>query len=155
MRRDTRWLYGPERTEPDPDYVNIVIFGAVAIVSSMIVTAFLRTVGFEILDVSRSFGPLESGTTAVGVAAAFAFGATVVYAWLAAREINPRPRFYSIGATVLVVSLIPPLIVGIAGEDRIAGATWTAVGLLVLIHFAVAASCMTLLPRAEREPTGL
>lgn len=153
MTPEDRWSYHPPEPEPNPDYVNIFIFGAVAAVSAAIVTAFLRTVGFEVLDIPRTFEPLESGSTVAGVAVGAVIGATVVYTWLAARLPDPRPRFYTIAAAILILSFIPLLLVAIAGEDRVDGFSWTAIGLLALMHIAVAFSCVTLLPHAQPDDT--
>lgn len=121
----------------------LATYGVVAAIVASVVNVLVRVVALTLFDVPAGFEPLGWGpiinTTVIGVV-----GATVVYGLLTRTSTRPTRTFTIVAAVVLVVSFVPLLV----PPSFLAGAQWSVLATLAVMHVTTAAVVVGILPRA-------
>jgi hypothetical protein len=97
----------------------------------------LLFIGKPLVGLTGPFTPLSAGPV-IGWSVIGAVGAGIVYAVIRRYSHTPKQMFTMVAAVVLVVSFIPDILVKQSISGPFAGATWSAVLLLMIMHVVVA-----------------
>jgi hypothetical protein len=139
----------PDRTKNAKIPSRLWWVGLLAIVLATALNVLIGYLAVRLLDISKTFSPLDGyGTiipfTVIGVGAA-----TVVYALLLRYSRNPRRVFVRVAGAALVLTFVPDILLLVASEP---GATAVSVGALMSMHVAAwAISVPTLITLAGRD----
>lgn len=132
----------PELAEWVPT-TRLALYGAYATIAACVVNALVRLLALGVFGVPADFDPLAWGpilnTTVVSVV-----GATAVYGLLARVSTRPTRTFTIVAAVVLALSFVPL----VAPPSFLAGAPWSVLATLGVMHVTTAAVAVGLLPKA-------
>ncbi len=123
-----------------------------AIFGSIMLNLILVSIFKPFVGTPATFGPLTFGPL-IMFSILGAIGATVVYALLRKFTQNPNKSFTIVAAVVLVLSFIPDFLVHGLTTGPFAGATWSAVVLLLVTHIVEAGLIVYLFTKQTALPT--
>src|SRR3712207_2062742 len=123
----------PERTKNAQIRFGLWWAGLIAIVLATALNVLIGYLAIRLLDIPKTFAPLDGyGTiipfTVIGVGAA-----TVVYALLLRYSRNPKRVFVRVAGAALLLTLVPDILLLVASAP---GATAVSVGVLTSMHVA-------------------
>src|SRR4051794_35956254 len=116
--------------------------GPLTVALSVVAVVLIRTVGVAILHPSAKFAPL---TLQVSTFDAAFFGACAVFAFYSQCRygLEPIPEYRSLAWKVLLVSFVPDIVLALS---HLFGSGWPEAFVLMTMHIAVWAICVTMLP---------
>lgn len=126
-------------------WVQIGLVTAVAGVAAVLIVQFLAIAIWP--DIAL-FKPLDSYPRTVVFTAVPAFGATALFAWLAARKPQPAQTFIKISAVVLVLSIIPDYILPVPDK------TFLASTVTAFMHVVAAVVTVTMVVTGYKRLAG-
>jgi hypothetical protein len=97
-----------------------VQIGLVTAVAGVAAVLIVQVLAIAIWPDIALFKPLDSYARSAIFTAVPAFGATALFAWLAARKPQPAQTFIKISAVVLVISIFPDYIIPVPNKTFLA-----------------------------------
>jgi len=122
----------------------LVVVGAALVVTATVANVLIAMALRNGLGVPATFTPLSNPTVA-GFTVLGMIGATLVFAWVARAQAEPRRSFVLIATVGLIVSLLPDL--GIWATGVFPGTTATGILSLMALHVVAAGLAVGILLR--------
>lgn len=122
--------------------------GAMAAVAAIVGVLVVQAIAVFLWPEIVLFKPLESYARSALFTLVPAVGATIVFAWLAARQSRPVKTFLQISAVVLAVSIIPDYLLPVPHK------TFLASSMAALLHGVAAVITVGVLVGGYRRRTG-
>jgi hypothetical protein len=141
--RDFKFLVCKSMDEPTEIKVGRLLWGGpLAVALSVVTVLLIRAVGVAVLHPSAEFAPLTAQIS--GFDAVF-FGACAVFAFysICRYGLEPIREYRSLAWKVLLVSFLPDIALALA---HLFGSGWPEAFVLMIMHIAVWAICVTMLP---------